>query len=295
MHTDLIEAANAYIDAHGGGDGIFPTPVPGVGMLRSRHPTAPYRMVYKPALCIILTGAKQVRFGDRVFDYGAMQSLVVNLELPALGRITLASPQRPYLGINIEFDVGHIRSIMAQLARPPEPSADAGPGIFVSDLDLPSADCVLRLIRMLDNPSAVAVLSPAVVNELCFWLLTGPHGGEVCKLALPNSHTQRVADAIHVLRDHFSRALPVEELADAARMSPSSFHHHFKHITSMTPLQYQKQLRLLEARRLMVVEAANVASAAFQVGYESVSQFSREYARMFGMPPKRDVAEQKTG
>jgi len=134
------------------------------------------------------------------------------------------------------------------------------------------------------------MLYPAIMREVCYWLLTGPHGGDVVKMTLANSHTQRVVTAIHTLRDRFAEPVRIEELASIAQMSPSAFHRQFKAITSMTPLQYQKQLRLLEARRLMVSEAANVETAAFQVGYESPSQFSREYSRMFAMSPRRDVA-----
>jgi transcriptional regulator GlxA family with amidase domain len=148
-----------------------------------------------------------------------------------------------------------------------------------------------RLMRVLDTPKAIPVLYPAIMREICFWLLTGAHGGEVRKLGLPDSHTRRITDAIYLLRDNFARPIRVEELAAAARMSLSSFHQHFKTLTSMTPLQYQKQLRLLEARRLMTADGANVSSAAYRVGYESASQFSREYSRMFGAAPKRDAME----
>jgi transcriptional regulator GlxA family with amidase domain len=146
---------------------------------------------------------------------------------------------------------------------------------------------------MLGTPDAIPILYPSVMREICFWLLTGPNGGEVCKLALPTRHTRRMAEAIYFLRKNFVRPVRIEELAAAARMSPSSFHQHFKMLTSMTPLQYQKHLRLLEARRLMVAGGTSVTDTAYQVGYESASQFSREYARMFGLPPKRDATELK--
>jgi AraC-like DNA-binding protein len=290
MPNHLIEAVSNYIDAHGGGDGLFVTPIDGLSFMRSTKTTAPNHMIYRPALCLVIQGSKSVMFGDEVFDYRAMQALVVSVELPAFGRVTGASVDEPYLGITLEFDVGVMREVMEQLDAPPKPSGEAGLGVFVSNFDDSLADCVLRLIRLLRTPDAISVLARSVMREICFWLLTGPHGGEVCKLALPNSHTQRVANAIYVLREHFKRAVRMEELAEAAQMSSSSFHQHFKTLTSMTPLQYQKQLRLLEARRLMTNEAVNVETAAYQVGYVSSSQFSREYSRMFGTPPKRDVA-----
>jgi AraC-like DNA-binding protein len=289
----LIEAVSSYIDANGGGHGLFVTPIEGLSFMRSNEATAPNHMIYRPALCLVIQGSKSVMLGNKILHYRPMQALVVSVELPAFGRVTGASTSEPYLGITVEFDVGVMREVMEQLDAPPKPSGSAGLGVFVSDFDGPLADCVLRLIRLLDTPNALAVLARSVLREICFWLLTGPHGGEVCKIARPDSHTQRVANAIYVLRDHFARAVRIEELAQAAQMSPSSFHQHFKTLTSMTPLQYQKQLRLLEARSLMTEHAAKVETAAYRVGYVSSSQFSREYSRMFGTPPKRDVAALK--
>jgi AraC-like DNA-binding protein len=238
-------------------------------------------------------GAKQVTFGDDVFDYSEMQALVVSVELPAFSRVTRASRKEPFLGIALEFDIGVMRNVMEELEALPKPNPDVGLGVFVDDLNGPLADCLLRLVQMLSTPKAIPILYPLVMREICFWLLTGPNGGEVCKLALPSSHTRRVAKAIYLLRENFVRPVRIEQLAAAARMSPSSFHQHFKMLTSMTPLQYQKHLRLLEARRLMVTDGTNVTSAAYQVGYESASQFSREYVRLFGVPPKRDATELK--
>jgi AraC-like DNA-binding protein len=151
----------------------------------------------------------------------------------------------------------------------------------------------VRLVRLLATPKAIPVLYPAIMREISFWLLTGKNCGEVARVVLPNSRTRRLAEAIQILRDDYVRPIRIDELASVAHMSPSSFHQHFRTLTSMTPLQYQKQLRLLAARRLMTASGINVAAAAYQVGYESASQFSREYARMFGMPPKRDVIEWK--
>ena len=293
MSPDLIDVVRNYTDARGGADGLFTTAIDGLSLIRSSRETVPNHIIYKPSLCIVVQGGKQIMFGDDVFDYAAMQALVISVELPVLGRVTQASAAKPFLGIIIEFDVGVLREILEQLDTPPKPAGDLGLGVFVADFDGPLADCVLRVVRMLDTPKAIPVLYPSIMREICFWLLTGTNAGEVCKLALPDSHTQRIAEAIHILRNQFSRAVRVEELAVAARMSPSTFHQHFKMLTSMTPLQYQKQLRLLEARRLMMSDAANVETAAYQVGYESPSQFSREYSRMFGTPPKRDVAALK--
>lgn len=289
MSSALKAALEQYMDNRGGGDGLFSTPIDALVLMRTSREILPHHMIYKPALCIVVQGAKEVTLGDKVFDYTDMQALVVSVELPAFGRVTRASAAAPYLGMTLEFDVGTMRDVMEQLDATPKPAVEFGLGVFVDDLSEPLIDCIFRLIRMIAAPKAIPILYPSVMREIYFWLLTGPNGAELCKLALPNSHTQRIADAIYVLRENFSRSIRIEELATAARMSASSFHQHFRTLTSMTPLQYQKQLRLLEARRLMVADAANVTEAAYQVGYESVSQFSREYARMFGTPPKRDT------
>jgi AraC-like DNA-binding protein len=290
MPSLLKDAVAAYLDSQGGGDGMCVTAIDGLLLMRSSTETLPRHALYKPALCVVAQGAKQVMLGDETFDYDEMQTLVVSVELPMAGRVVRAGAEAPFLGVVIEFDVGAMREVMQLMDRPPRPSGGVGLGVFVGDMDGPLADCVLRLIRLLATPEAIPVLAPAIKCEICFWLLTGRHGGEVCKIAHANGHTHRIAQAIQVLRDDFARPIRIEQLARAAHMSASSFHQHFKALTAMTPLQYQKNLRLLEARRLMLADEATATSAAYLVGYESPSQFSREYARMFGAPPRRDVA-----
>lgn len=298
MSSSLQHAVGAFIDAHNGGDGLIATAIGGLVLMRasSAEPTnrLPNHMIYRPALCVVVQGAKQVMFGDHVLEFGEMQAIVVSLDLPAFGTVAKASPQKPYLAIALDFDVAILREVMDELQSPPKPAAEGGLGVYIQNIDGPLADCMLRLVRLLDTPHAIPVLYPAIMREIYFWLLTGANAADICKLGLPDSHTQRIAQAIRVLRENFVRPMRIAQLAAAARMSASSFHQHFKMLTSMTPLQYQKQLRLLEARRLLVADGSNVASAAHRVGYESASQFSREYARMFGVPPKRDATELKS-
>ncbi len=289
MLNELVEAVRRYTDAQVG-ESPFVTAIEGVTILRSDHERRPNHLIHKPALCIVVQGAKWAIFGNKRFDYRAGQALVVSVEMPALGRVAEASPGEPYLGVIIEFDLAVMREVMEGLDVPPRPGSHAGSGVLVTDFGGPLSDCALRVVRLLETPRAIPILYPAIMREICYWLLTGPHGGEVMKMTLANSHAQRVISAIHALRDRFAEPVRIEELASVAHMSPSTFHREFKAITSMTPLQYQKQLRLLEARRLIVTDAANVETAAFQVGYESPSQFSREYSRMFGAPPRRDVS-----
>ena len=293
MSSALLAAVNAYVEGQDGGQGLFPTPMEGFNIVRSCQAMMPMRALYRPSLCVVLQGGKEIHFGEDRLSYGAMECLVVSVELPASGRIIDASPDAPYIGVTIDLDVPVMREVMEQLDEPPVPPSGPGPCMFVCHVDEPLADCILRLVRMSGTPKAVPILYPSVMREICFWLLNSPHGGELYRLALPESNIERVVKAISLLHANFSRTLRIEELAEAARMSQSSFHQHFKALTSMTPLQFQKQLRLLEARRLMVADAASVAEAAYQVGYESASQFSREYSREFGVAPKRDAMNQQ--
>ncbi|TIR27890.1 MAG: AraC family transcriptional regulator [Mesorhizobium sp.] len=293
MPPSLFGAITAYIEVQGGGQGVFPTSIDSFNIVRSFKERMRMRQVYKPSICIVLQGAKEIILGEDTLRYGAMECLAVGMTLPATGHIVEASPDAPYTGLTLELDVAMIRDVLEQLEAPPAPPANSGPCLFVRQVDEPLAECVLRLLRMCDTPKAIPILFPSVMREICYWLLTGPNGGELCKLAEPESNAARIAKTLHLMHEDIARTLRMEELAEVARMSLSSFHQHFKAMTSMTPLQFQKQLRLLEARRLMVMEDANVADAAYQVGYESPSQFSREYSRMFGVAPKRDVMNQQ--
>jgi AraC-like DNA-binding protein len=287
MPSLLRDAVQAYTERRPGTDTFWSTPLDPLMLMRAEGPTAPRHALYRPALCLNVQGAKQVMLGEAIHDYGEGQFLVVSLDLPLLGRVTQAAPCLPFLGMALEFDVNVLRDIGDQLEL--EPATEEASSVFVADLDPPLADCLLRLVRLLETPPAIPILYPAIQRELYYHLLTGPHGRAIRRIALPDCHTRRIGRAIRLLHERFASAIRIEALAEVAAMSPSSFHQHFKSATTMTPLQYQKQLRLLEARRLMVAEAANAMSAAYRVGYESASQFSRDYARMFGTPPRRDT------
>ncbi|QDL93229.1 AraC family transcriptional regulator [Paroceanicella profunda] len=288
MTSDLAKAFSSYVAAHGGPDALSVTPVENLFLMCSTKTRLPFRKMYRPSLCIVAQGAKRIEVAETVLDYPAGTALAISVELPGYGGVTQASSEAPFLGMTIEFDMNMIRAVLDKLPAPP-PATPDGSGLFVERLSDAQQDCIARLVRLLGMPEAVPVLYPAIMQELYYWLLVGPNGGEIAKMVRSESHTQRIADAIFHLRRVFRRSVRIEELADVACMSPSSFHQHFKTLTSMTPLQYQKQLRLIEARRLMVMEAANVTRAAFEVGYESPSQFSREYSRLFGSPPKQDA------
>ena len=285
----LVQAVTRFVEAQAGESPYF-TAIKEFGILRVNHAKRSSHMIFKPVLCMVVQGAKRTVFGNRRFEYRAGQALVVNVELPAFSQVTEASQSKPYLAVALELDSALLRDVLKGLETLPKADGDVGRGVFVTDAKGPIADCMLRLIRLLRTPQAISAIYPLIVRELYYWLLTGPHGSQIAKLALANSHTQRVLSAVHTLRERFAEPVRVEELADTAHLSPSAFHRQFKALTSMTPLQYQKQLRLLEARRLMVSNAMNAELTAYTVGYESPSQFSREYARMFGSAPHRDVA-----
>lgn len=289
----LLSAVEAYVDRQGGGEGLFPTLIEGLNVVRSFQTIMPMRQIYRPSICCVLQGGKEMSFGDELLTYGAMQCLVISVEIPSSGRIARASLDEPFVGVTLDFDVAMMREVLQQLASPPAPTSNVGPSVFVGEVSDQLADNILRLIRLCDTPDAIPVLYPSVMREICYWLLTGPHGGDLSRLALPDANVDQVVKAIATLHLEFARPWRIEQLAEIAGMSPSSFHQRFKAITALTPLQFQKQLRLLEARRLMVSEAINVAEAAYRVGYESPSQFSREYSRMFGVAPKQDVLEQR--
>jgi len=289
MADDLLRTVLRFTEQQPG-ESPFWTAIDGLAILRSDRPKPLSHMIIKPALCITVQGAKWTAFGERRYEYGAGQAMVVGVEMPAVGQVTQASPDQPYLGLVIELDLGAMREVMEGLDELPVALENVQHGVFVSDFAGPLADCAARAVRLLDTPQAIPLLYPALMREICYWLITGPHGAQVVKMALASDRTRRLVGAIHALRDRFNEQIRVEELARIAQLSPSAFHRQFKALTAMTPVQYQKQLRLFEARRLLASGEDKVEMAAFRVGYESPSQFSREYSRMFGTSPRRDVA-----
>lgn len=290
MTGDLRDAILAYTDTHPGADGLWPTDVPNLHLIRGDRETALQHAFYDRALIVVVQGAKEVVLGDASFAYSAGQYLVMSVGLPLLASITEASDERPYLALALTIDFRILGELVDALDRLPDPVVPPRLGLFVGTIDGRQSAALARLGALLESPEALRVLYASVAREIFYWTLAGRDGAEIRRLAAPDRHTQRIGDAIAVLRADLSASVSIDSLAARAHMSPSSFHHHFKLVTSMSPLQYQKQLRLLEARRLMLAHGADATRAAFEVGYESASQFSREYARMFGAPPRRDVA-----
>lgn len=215
MSQTLAALLKRQTDAQGPGKASpFATAVDGLILLRSDHERHPSHHIVQPALCVVAQGAKRTTFGGRHYEYGAGQALVVSVEMPALSRVVKASPSEPYLGLAIEFDPAVMRDVLACLDTPRAPAmshGNVGHGVFVTDFEGPLADCVLRLVRLLDTPKAIPVIAPLIMREICYWLLVGPHGNEVAKVVLANSHAERVVNAIHVLRDQFSETLRIED------------------------------------------------------------------------------------
>jgi len=288
MPDALIDALTLFTSRRPG-ESPYATGVPGLTILRSETARMPNLLVYRPVLCAVAQGSKTATFGERRVDYGAGQALVVGVDTPALGEVTQASPSEPFLGAIVELDVALLHDVMSSMEPRPRPAPDDEPAAAMIRIDGPVADAVTRLVQLADTPAAIPILQPAIMRELAAWMLMGPQGGVLARLAASHATPGRVIGAIRVLRDRFAEPVRIEELASLAQLSTSAFHRQFKQVTSMTPLQYQKQLRLHEARRLMLADASSAEAAAYAVGYESPSQFSREYARMFGSPPRRDV------
>jgi AraC-like DNA-binding protein len=287
----LAQSLRQYTDNADGSD-TFPTAIEGMSILRSDQANRPAHCLFKPALYMTLQGAKWATFGEKRYKFAAGQALMVAVDIPSRGTVTVASSTAPYLGLQIELDFSIMREVAEEIEMALTVSGKPkARGAFVLDLNRQLVDCAQHAIGLLDTPEAIPTLYPGIMREICYWLLTGPEGHQVSQIMIvANGHDHRIIQAIHTLRDKLSKTIHVKELALTANMSPATFHRQFKSVTGMTPLQYQKQLRLHEARRLMIFSNAMVESAALDVGYVSVSQFSREYRRMFGTSPRRDVS-----
>jgi AraC-like DNA-binding protein len=280
----------AYIiDKYSRKEGENETPIPGVFLFRASTTDAALPSVYNPCLCIIAQGHKQVMLEKEIYRYGPSQYLTVSVDLPLMNRITKASKDAPYLLLKIEINVQQLSELLIHLNHSGRTNSRTERGIFVGDIDETMGDSVLRLARLLESPEEIPVLASQTLREVIYRVLCKDYGDLVAQVALKGSHMQRIASAIQKIKSDFHQSIAIEELAELAGMSLSSFHAHFKTVTAMSPLQFQKSLRLIEARSLMISKDMDAAGAAYQVGYESPSQFSREYARMFGAPPGRDI------
>jgi AraC-like DNA-binding protein len=271
-------------------DERYGTVIPFLSLLRSSRPTAVTRGVLKPSCCVILQGGKRVHLGADVLDYGPGEYLVVSVDLPASGQVLNATPGRPYLLLNIEFDPQEIAAIVAEARIAMADDAQPVRGAFVGKSDAGLLEALNKLVHLLDAPAAeAAFLAVGLKREIIYRLLTGEYGRQLYQNVVLDQQDRGISKAIAWLKDRFDQPVKVEELAQATNMSVSSLHHRFKAVTTMGPMQYQKQLRLQAARTLLISGDIDAGTAAYKVGYESQSQFSREYRRLFGAPPMQDV------
>jgi AraC-like DNA-binding protein len=284
----LLTVVSRHADANADPSGLAATEIPGLLTVRALAPSGLLHDIFRPLICLVLQGSKIVTMGSRELVLSAGDSMLITADVPILSRITVANRAMPYYALVLELDLATVAELVGEMKD--EFVADPAP-VRVDATDAEVADAALRLMRLLDRPASVPVLHRQLVREMHYWLLAGRHGGAIRHLGWPDGHVQRVARAVAILRADYAQPLRVERLAEAARMSPSSFHQHFRTVTSLSPLQFQKHLRLVEARRLMLSEGKTPGVASFAVGYESVSQFTREYGRLFGLPPARDARE----
>lgn len=267
------------------------TAIPGLSLFRRDEPTAPISGMYEPSICMAVQGAKRVILGEDTYVYDAHRYLITSVHLPTIVQITEASPEKPYLGLRLMLDLREITQMMVDSNLPKPRTQQSSRGMATGEVTLPLLAGIQRLIDLLDAPQDIPILAPIIQREITYRLLVGEQGDRLRQIASAGSQSNQIARAINWLKGNFSEPLSIDDLAAQSSMSTSTFHHHFRSMTALSPLQFQKQLRLQEARRLMLTERMDAANAAFQVGYESPSQFNREYNRQFGAPPLRDITK----
>lgn len=271
-------------------EGLNSTAIPNVFCYKVSRTQITMPAVYEPCLCIIVQGRKNVLLGADMLSYGELEFLVASVDLPILGTVVEASEQQPYYVIQINIDVRLLSELLLQMEHLAVANRKAESGLFIGQVDPQMGDSLLRLLTLMQVPDDIPVLGESLVREMHYRMLRSNYGKEIAQISLKGTPTQRISVAIQKLRRDYDQTVTIEELAAMAGMSVSSFHAHFKAVTNMSPLQFQKSVRLVEARSLMIAQHLDAASTAYKVGYESPSQFSREYARMFGSPPARDIA-----
>jgi AraC-like DNA-binding protein len=270
-------------------DGDHNTVIPALTLHRRNAPSEPLHCIYNLGLGVVAQGDKQVLLGGEAIDYGPGQSMLTTIDLPVVSHVTGASLREPFLGMMLTLDVRSIVQIASEVDASRPRRAYAHRSISFEALDAALLDALVRLVTLLDEPALIPRLAPLIQQEITIRLLKGAHGSQLRQLVTVGSPSQQIAKVVAWLKQHFVQALRVDDLADRAHMSPSTFRQHFRALTGLSPLQYQKQLRLQEARQLMLNQSLDAGSAAGLVGYESSSQFSREYSRLFGAPPQRDI------
>jgi AraC-like DNA-binding protein len=289
VERPTIAALAAAIAQVAQSDGDHHTAIPSLTLHRRSTATEPLHCIYNLGLGVVAQGDKQVLLGSESVAYTQGQSMLTTIDLPVVSHVTRASAREPFLGMMLTLDVRSIMQAAPELDVPRPPRDDAYRAISFAPLEAALMDALIRLVRLLDEPSLAPRLGALIQQEVIIRLLTGPHGAQLRHLATSGSPSQQIAKSVAWLKQNFVQTLRIDDVAQRAHMSPSTFRQHFRALTGVSPLQYQKQLRLQEARQLMLSENLDAGTAAGRVGYESPSQFSREYSRLFGAPPHRDV------
>ncbi len=273
--------------------------LPNLTLWTSRGSTAKTPVIYEPMLYFTLQGIKRMTVGERQLDHRPGSFLLASIDVPVVCAVQDCSPERPYLGLAVKLEPAAVAALLLELPPRPEPVPDAARDELETMVQSPTTsamgDALLRLVRLVEAPDDVPLLAPMIERELLYRVLQSEHGAVLRQFARADSRVRQIHRAVKWIRAHLAEPLPVEKLASIASMSVSSFHRHFKAVTGLSPLAYHKQMRLREARRRLLAEPGAIASVAFSVGYESASQFSREYTREFGMPPARDAARLRAG
>ncbi|REE67616.1 AraC-like DNA-binding protein [Paenibacillus taihuensis] len=283
------------IDRHSGREnGVHPTLIPSLFLFRENQATKPKHGVHSRSVCFVFQGEKEVLLAKERYRYTPAEYLVATVELPVISQIIDASPEAPYLALKLDFTPEQILEVMKESGIHPSPQDQAKRGMFISPVGAPLLNAISRVTQLLDTPADIPLLAPLLIKEILYRVLQGKHGGTLAQLAVEGGGAFRIKEVIDYIKEHYVTSFRIDELAERANMSIPTLHRHFKEVTAMTPIQFQKQLRLQAARQLMLAESLNAADVAFQVGYESPSQFSREYARMFGLSPIQDVRRLRT-
>lgn len=270
-------------------DQMLDTPVDGLKLIQRTHPTGPLAVTYEPSLAVVVQGRKQIELGGATIVYDPSRFLLTSLDLPVMSRVTEASPRKPYVCLALKLEMPVVCELAVRIDPGPQELAARGPAMATGPVTVELLGALHRLVSLLDMPEDLPVLSPLIRREITYRILRSPAGVRLRQIAVMGEESQRVGRAVEWIRGHFREPLRVPELAALAAMGVSTFHRHFRALTNMSPLQYQKKLRLQAARNRLLAEGLDVASAAYEVGYESVSQFTREYSRLFGRPPGRDA------
>ncbi|WHY69525.1 AraC family transcriptional regulator [Neobacillus sp. SuZ13] len=277
------------IERYTGQDGVHPTSIPSLFLIRESIITEPISRVNEPSFCLIVQGEKEVWLGEECFRYGPGNYIVASVDLPVTGQVIKASSDSPYLALKLEFTSSEILEVLSETDIQSGQRKNVKRAMFISEVEPFLLDAVIRLACLLDNPKHIPILAPLFKKEILYWVLQGPNGEALEQMAIEGSNALQIRNVIEHIIHNYEKSFRIEDLSEIANMSAASLHRHFKEVTAMSPIQFQKQLRLQEARRLLLAESSDVSDVAFRVGYESQSQFSREYSRMFGFSPRADI------